>query len=59
MKETNSLTCLDYTTKYEGMLNQMAADTNQLYFDLQSRLKGKNFVTFLHKIVHVLSHWIF
>ncbi|XP_046640963.1 restin homolog [Daphnia pulicaria] len=29
----------DYTTKYEGMLNQMAADTNQLYFDLQSRLK--------------------
>ncbi|XP_046448025.1 lamin-C-like [Daphnia pulex] len=28
----------EYTTKYEGMLNQMAADTNQLYFDLQSRL---------------------
>ncbi|XP_046641216.1 angiopoietin-1-like [Daphnia pulicaria] len=27
-----------FTTKYEGMLNQMAADTNQLYFDLQRRL---------------------
>jgi hypothetical protein len=51
MKETNSFTCLDYTTKYEGMLNQMAADTNQLYFDLQSRLSGKNVVTFLHKIL--------
>ncbi|EFX82228.1 hypothetical protein DAPPUDRAFT_101703 [Daphnia pulex] len=28
----------EYTTKYVGMLNQMAADSNQLFFDLQSRL---------------------
>jgi hypothetical protein len=51
MKETNFVTCLVFTTKYEGMLNQMAADTNQLYFDLQRRLSGKNVVTFLHKIL--------